>query len=114
MLSCTLSLVLIEGYLTMNDILPGGHENGAGAVANVNDATKVPIIVNGTKIEVKKCIAIREILAKAKDAGAIEGLIDEYVIERVEEDGELKCGETIEVTPDERFLAVPIGSTPVA
>lgn len=98
----------------MNDILTGDHENSAGSVADVNDATKVSIIVNGMEIEVEKSVEIREILRKAKDAGAIEGLIDEYVIERVEEDGELKCGETIEVKPDERFLAVPTGSTPVA
>lgn len=102
----------------MSGILDNG-EGGAGAVANVGEATEarhVKIEVNGIVIDVTEKIEVREILIKAKGAGAIEGVIEEYVIERVDvdEEGELKIEETITVTESERFIAVPTGATDVA
>lgn len=100
----------------MSDI-PSSDEGGAGPVANVDDATetsRVQIKVNGLTIEVTKKVKIHEILIKAKEAGCIEGAVDEYVIERVSKEGELGREVTIEVEEHEEFFAVPIGKTEVA
>lgn len=97
--------------------IPGSDEGGAGPVANVDAAEKVSRIqikVNGVTIEVTEKVAVREMLIKAGDAGAIEGSVEEYVIERVEKEGEVKIDEVIEVTESDEFLAVPTGSTEVA
>ena len=98
---------------------PGNGEGGAGAVADTGEVTEVrhvKIEVNGIVIDVTEEIEIREILIKAKDAGAIEGVIEEYVIERVDEDeeGELGIEKTITVRESEKFIAVPTGATDVA
>lgn len=96
---------------------PGNGEGGAGAVANTGEVTEirhVKIKVNGIVIDVTEEVEIREILIKAKGAGAVEGVVEEYAIERVDKEGELKIGETITVRESERFVAVPTGSTPVA
>ncbi len=98
----------------MGDI-PGNDESGARPVANV--AEVVQIKVNGMVIKVAETIMIREILTQAKWAGAIQGMIEEYILERVEEDGEfgeLGIEETVTVTEREEFLAVPTGRTEVA
>lgn len=100
----------------MNDI-PGGGNGGVGPVANAGGATelsRVQIKVNGVTIEVTSKVGIREVLTKARDAGAIEGLVEEYVIERVEEEGEIAPEEIITVKELEEFLAVPTGKTEVA
>ena len=100
----------------MNHI-PGSEEGGVGPTTNVDDATelsRVQIKVNGVTIEVTKDVRISEVLTKAKHAGAIEGSIEEYIIERVEKEGEVTLEETITVTELEEFLAVPIGKTEVA
>lgn len=100
----------------MSGIL-GENERGTGPVAAVDDpagVNHVPIKVNGTTIEVAKSVEVREILAKAIDAGAIEGSLDEYIIERVERVGEIGIDERITVTEHEEFVIVPAGSTPVA
>ena len=100
----------------MNDI-PGGDASGTGPVASVDDAaevSRVQIKVNGITIEVTESVRIREVLARAKDAGAIEGTVEEYIIERVEKEGELGIEETVTVTELEEFLAVPTGKTDVA
>lgn len=100
----------------MNDI-PGGDESGTGPVAGVDDAVevgRVQIKVNGITIEVTESVRVREVLARAKDAGAIEGSVEEYIIERVEREGELGIEETVTVTELEEFLAVPTGKTDVA
>ena len=97
--------------------IPGGDGGGAGPVANVDAATEVSrvrIKVNGVTIEVTEKVVVREMLIKARDAGAIEGSVEEYVIERVEKEGEVKIDEVIEVTESDEFLAVPTGSTEVA
>ena len=97
--------------------IPGGDGGGAGPVANVDAATEVSrvrIKVNGATIEVTEKVVVREMLIKARDAGAIEGSVEEYVIERVEKEGEVKIDEVIEVTESDEFLAVPTGSTEVA
>ena len=86
-------------------------------MASVDDATEVGSVrikVNGITIEVTKDVRIREILAKAKESGAIEGSIEDYTIERVEIEGEMGIEETVTVTKLEEFLAVPIGKTDVA
>ena len=100
----------------MSDI-PGGDQGEVGPVANVHDDTKVSrvqIKVNGLTIEVTKEVVVHAVLEKAKDAGCIEGAVDEYVIERVSVAGELSGHETIVVEEHEEFLAVPIGKTDVA
>ena len=102
-----------EGSL-MSDI-PGNDEAGARPVANV--AEVVQIKVNGMVIKVAETIMVREILTQAKWAGAIEGMIEEYILEKVEEEGELGVlgiDETIVVTERDEFLAVPTGRTEVA
>ena len=100
----------------MNDI-PGGDEGGTGPVAGVDDVTegvRVQIKVNGITIEVTEEVDVREVLNKAKDGGAIEGSVEEYIIERVEKEGEIKIGEIVTVREHEEFLAVPTGKTEVA
>lgn len=100
----------------MSDI-PGGDESGVGPVASVDDAaeaSRVRIKVNGVTIEVTETVEVREVLAKAKGAGAIEGSVEVYVIERVETEGEMRVEEIITVTELEEFLAVPTGPTDVA
>ena len=99
----------------MSDI--PGDEGGAGPVASVDDATearRVQIKVNGIAIEVTESVEVREVLAKAKGAGAIEGSVEEYILERIEKEGEIGIEETVTVTELEEFLAVPIGKTDVA
>ena len=100
----------------MSDI-PGGDESGAGPVASIDDAAeagRVRIKVNGVTIEVTETVEVREVLAKAKGTGAIEGSVEEYILERVEKEGEMGIGETVTVTELEEFLAVPTGKTDVA
>lgn len=100
----------------MNDI-PGGDEGGTGPVVGVDGVTegvRVQIKVNGITIEVTEEVEVREVLDKAKDGGAIEGSVEEYIIERVEKEGEIKIGETVTVREHEEFLAVPTGKTEVA
>lgn len=99
----------------MSDI-PDRHEN-AGPVTTVDETTEVSrlqIKVNGIVIKVTEQIKIRELLIKAKGARAIEGIIEEYVIERVSEEGQSGLEEIITVKADEEFLAVPTGPTTVA
>ena len=99
----------------MSDVL-GGDQGGVGPVTNVDDAAKVSvqIKVNGLTIEVTKEVGVHAVLKKAKEAGCIEGAVDEYVIERVSVEGELHGHETIVVEEHEEFLAVPVGKTAVA
>ena len=75
---------------------------------------RVEIKVNGVTVKVTREVVVREVLTKARDAGAIEGLVEEYVIERVEEEGEIAPEEIITVKELEEFLAVPTGKTEVA
>ena len=95
-----------------------GNDGPVGPVTEVSEvekATLVSIRVNGTTLEVAKEVTVKVILAKAKDAGCIEGLeVEEYVIERVSEEGQLAQDTTIVVEEAEEFVAVPKGSTPVA
>ena len=100
----------------MNKV-PGNNEDNIGPVINVEDSSatsSVSIIVNGVTIEVTEEVKVHEVLIKAKEAGAIMGLIDEYVIERVEVKGEIQKEEMIIVKELEEFVAVPIGPTEVA
>ena len=100
----------------MNDIA-SGDEGGTGPVAGVDDVTegvRVQIKVNGITIEVTEKVEVREILDKAKDGGAIEGPVEEYIIERVKKEGEIKIDEIVNVRNREEFLAVPTGKTDVA
>ena len=97
--------------------IPGEDRSGTGSVARVDDpatVSRVPINVNGMTIEVTRHVEAREIVTKAIEAGAIEGSLDEYIVERVEEVGEIKLVERITVTEHEKFVAVPKGPTPVA
>ena len=103
----------------MNKV-PGSNEANIGPVApvaNVETGTEyssVSIKINGVTIEVTKEVKAHEVLIKAKEAGAIMGTIEEYVIERVEVEGEIKREEVIIVKEQEEFIAVPTGQTKVA
>lgn len=95
---------------------PGGDGN-VGPATNTGEFSEskiVSITVNGTQIQVTERVTVREIVRLASAAGAISGLIEEYVIERVTEDGEHGLDQTITVIESEEFMAVPVGSTPVA
>ena len=96
---------------------PGNGDGGVDPVARVDESQaveRVRIKVNGVEIEVKRKVEVREIIVKAKKADAIEGFVEEYVIERVKEGGEIGFEETITVIEQEQFLAVPVGKTEVA
>ena len=93
------------------------NDGPVGPVSEVGEAEAampVRIRVNGTALEVTKEVAVKVILTKAKDAGCIEGLVEEYVIERVSEEGQLTQETTIVVEEAEEFVAVPKGPTSVA
>ena len=97
--------------------IPGGDKGGVGPVTNVDETTEVTRVnvkVNGLTIEVTKEVIVHEMLSRAKEAGCIEGEVEEYVIERVSVEGELGLRETIVVEEHEEFLAVPTGKTEVA
>lgn len=74
----------------------------------------IPIKVNGVEIEVAEEVRVQELIEMARDNGAIAGSVDEYVIERVTEDGELRGDEIIRISEREEFLAVPVEPTTVA
>ena len=96
---------------------PGNTNGEAGPIARVDDSQKidrVQIKVNGITLDVPKTVTVREVLELAKDAGAIVGSVDQYVIERVTVEGEIGLEKTIAVTELEEFMAVPIGKTEVA
>ena len=100
----------------MNDII-GKDAREVGAAAKIDDITEVSrvlIEVNGATIEVTKSVSVHEILTKTKNAGAIEGVIEEYIIERLERKGEIKLQETITVAEGERFFAIPTRKAKVA
>ena len=97
--------------------VPGNGGGEVGPVARVDEGQAVEQIrikVNGVEIEVAKEVKVREIIVKAKKADAIQGFVEEYVIERVKKDGEIGIEETIAVIEQEEFIAVPVGKTPVA
>lgn len=100
----------------MSDILDS-QSDGTGPAASVDEKTEdrsLEIKVNGLTVKVTERIGIHKLLVKAKSVGAIEGIIDEYAIERVSEDGRYGLEDTITVKADEEFLAIPTGPTPVA
>ncbi len=100
----------------MNKV-PDNSEDNVGPVVNVENGTEnssVSIKVNWVIIEVTKEVKVREVLKKAKEAGAIMMSIDDYVIERVEVEGELQREDVIIVKEQEEFIAVPTGPTEVA
>jgi len=95
---------------------PGDGSN-AGPVANVDEvaASKlVSITVNGAQIQVAERVSVREIVQRASEAGAISGLVEEYVIESVAKEGEHGLDEEITVVELEEFMAVPAAPTTVA
>ena len=100
----------------MNKV-PGNNENNSGPIALAEDGaqnTLVQIQVNGVIIEVTEKVKANELLIKAKDAGGISGKVEEYIVERVEVEGEIRREEIIIVKEQEEFLAVPQGKTEVA
>ena len=99
----------------MSDI-SGGHGSASPVTAadETTEVSRLQIKVNGIVIKVAERVKIRELLIKAKGAGAIEGIFEEYVIERVSEEGQHGLEEIITVKGDEEFLAVPTGPTTVA
>ncbi len=97
----------------MNDA-PGSSNGEVGPVAIVNESENVTVSVNGVKIRITRVVTVRDLLQNAKAVGAIEGLVEEYVIERVAAAGEIGIEQTITVNDLEEFLAVPVGKTEVA
>lgn len=96
---------------------PGNGAGDAGPVARVDEAgevERVRIKVNGVEIDVAREVQVLELIKGAKSAGAIEGLVEEYVIERVKDEGEIGVDEIVTVIEKEEFLAVPVGKTEVA
>ena len=93
---------------------PGNGDGDVGPVAITNESENVTVNVNGVAILVTRVVTVRDLITKAKAAGAIEGLVEEYVIERVSGEGEIGIEESITVNDSEEFLAVPIGRTEVA
>ncbi len=94
-----------------------GDDSNARPVANVDESSEselVSIIVNGAEIHVAERVTVREILKSASSAGAISGLVEEYVIERVEREGDHGPDDEIIVVESEEFMAVPAAPTPVA
>ena len=95
---------------------PRDHSNASPA-ANVDDSSAskfVSITVNGAQIQVAERVKVREIVQKASKAGAISGLVDEYVIESVAKEGEHGLDAEITVVELEEFMAVPAAPTTVA
>lgn len=74
----------------------------------------VQIKVNGVTIEVTEQVKVEDLLIIAKKARGISGEIEEYIIERVEEEGEKQREEIIFAKEQEEFLAVPVGRVEVA
>ena len=97
----------------MNDG-PGNGDGDIGPVGIVDESQTVAISVNGVTIQVTRVVKVRNLIEQAKAAGAIEGLVEEYVLERVAVEGEIGIEQTITVNELEQFLAVPIGKTEVA
>ena len=96
---------------------PGNGDGDNGPVARIDESQeveRVKIKVNGVEIEVARKVKVLELIKGAKSAGAIEGLVEEYVIERMSGEGEILIDETITVEETEEFLAVPVGKTEVA
>ena len=96
---------------------PGNGDGEVGSVARVaesQEVERVRIKVNGVEIEVAKEVKVLELIKGAKSAGAIGGLVEEYVIERVKDEGEIGVDEIVTVVEKEEFLAVPVGKTEVA
>lgn len=96
---------------------PDNNEYNVGLVPNVESGTEnssVSIKINGVIIEVTEEVKVRDVLEKAKEAGAIMGIVDEYVIERVKVEGEIQREEVIKVKEQEKFIAIPTGPTDVA
>lgn len=93
------------------------NDNEVRSVARGGESPRVerlPVKVNGVEIEVSEEVLVRELVAMAKEKGAIAGSVDEYVIERVTQEGEFRIDETIRVSEQEELLAVPVEGTPVA
>lgn len=92
--------------------------NKAASVAPVDESRGVEplrVKVNGVEIEVtEEVVVARELVVKAKENGGIAGYVDEYVVERLNQEGEIGIDETIRITEHEEFLAVPVEATPVA
>ena len=74
----------------------------------------IPVKVNGVEIEVPEEVLVRDLVAKAKEKDAIAGSVDDYVVERLTQEGEFRIDETIRISEQEELLAVPVDATPVA
>ncbi len=72
--------------------------------------------VNGVKIEsqYEKLTAL-EILEIAVERGAIEGKPEDYILQSLkDEDRTYKPEDTVDLSEDDEFIALPVGPTPVA
>ena len=72
--------------------------------------------VNDVKIEsqYEKLTAL-EILVKASEHGAIEGKPEDYILQSLKDgDRKYKPEDTVDLSVDSEFIALPVGSTPVA
>ena len=72
--------------------------------------------VNDVKIESRyeKLIGL-EILQVAAERGAIEGKPEDYILQSLKDDDwQYKPEDTVDLSVDNEFIALPSGSTPVA
>ena len=68
---------------------------------------RIRVKVNGVEIEVTEEVVVRELVVKAKEKGGIAGFVDDYVVERLNQEGEIRIDETICLSEREEFLALP-------
>ena len=72
--------------------------------------------VNDVKIESRyEKLTALEILETAAERGAIEGKPEDYILQSLKDDArEYKPEDTVDLSVDNEFIALPVGSTPVA
>ena len=72
--------------------------------------------VNDVKIKSRyEKLTALEILKIAAELGAIEGKPEDYVLQSLKEDDRTyKPEDTVDLSVDNEFIALPVGSTPVA
>ena len=72
--------------------------------------------VNNVKIESRyEKLTALEILKVAAERGAIEGKPEDYILQSLKDDDRTyKAEETVDLSVDDAFIALPVNPTPVA
>ena len=81
--------------------------------------TNIPVFtytVNDIKLESRyEKMTAQEILEMAAKRGAIDGMPENYILQSLKEaDRTYKPEDTVDLSVDNEFIALPFGSTPVA